>query len=66
MGVDYIKATEFELDPHIKSHPYEDSNIELNPSYVYNNNAHISIDGERYKSQKFKGKVLPRCFPVLF
>jgi hypothetical protein len=63
--VQYIKATEFELDPQIKSEPYEGSAYERKPGYVYDNYAHISIDGERYKCQKFKAKVLPRTVPIL-
>ena len=50
MGAEYVKATQFELDPIIKSEPYEGQLYERNPAYVYNNYAHISIDGERYKS----------------
>ena len=64
-GLEYVKATEFVLDPQIKSEPHEGSEYQRQPGYVYDNFAHISIDGERYKSQKFKAKVLQGVFPIL-
>jgi hypothetical protein len=54
LGMHYLKTSSWELDPSVKAFPPDEmqaqEGFELNPDYVYDNNALFSIDGERYKS----------------
>ena len=52
---DYVKASTWVLDPHVKGpHP----NFPPEDGYEYNNEAVLSIDGERYVAQRVDAKVL--------
>jgi hypothetical protein len=52
---DYVKASTWVLDPHVKGpHP----NFPPEDGYEYNNEAVLSIDGERYVAQRVEAKVL--------
>lgn len=66
-GMHYLKSKSWELDPHVKAYPHGwDPETHGQPSadYAYDNSALFSIDGERYKSQRFKAVVRPRFLPV--
>ena len=64
LGMDYLKVTEWRIEPHRKGPVPDDLSYELPEDTRTFRNEFYSIDGERYPAQDISAKVLKKILPV--
>eukprot|EP00347_Sterkiella_histriomuscorum_P013340 403365091 len=74
LGIDYLKCTEWRLDPFLKtpceltfdSEGNQVDNRIYPQNYEYDESAFFSIDGEKYPAQRIQGRVLKGALPIYY
>jgi hypothetical protein len=64
MGVEYLKASEWSLQPQRRGPVPEGSTYQLPEGEETYANEIYSIDGEKYPAQNISGKVLKQILPI--
>lgn len=64
LGVEYLKASEWRLDPERKGDVPEGSEFQNPEGTITYANEIYSIDGEKYPAQNISGKVLKEILPI--